>query len=120
MRIIDIGVATAYALLCVSLITYMAPYSSQRQSVQATYDSAASSAVFSYLGSSGLPFLSSAPADAICASLAAAGNQAVILGGSIGGYQCPGRPTAFLGSSSVTIMISGREVEIDAWAVVAQ
>jgi hypothetical protein len=120
MRILDIGVAAAYAVLCLSLISFMGPYADERRSVQAAQDSAASSAIFRYVGSVGLPFLYLAQPSQICSSLGAASNRTMVLSGVIGGYRCPGTPASFLGSSSLTVTISGRQVEIEAWVVEGQ
>jgi hypothetical protein len=120
MRILDIGVAAAYAVLCVSLISYMGPYAVERQSAQSSQDSAAGSAVLGYVSSVGMPFLSSAEPSQICASLDSASNSTTVFGGSVAGYPCGGAPSSFLGSSSVAMTFSGRQVEIEAWVVAAQ
>jgi hypothetical protein len=120
MRILDIGVAAAYGVLCLSLISFMGPYTDERQSAQATRDSAASSAIFGYVRSVGLPFLYLAQPSQICSSLEAASNRTTVLSGTVGDYRCPGTPASFLGSSSLTITLSGRQVEVEAWVVEGQ
>ena len=120
VRILDIGVAAAYAVLCVSLISFMGPYANERQSAQASQDSAASAAIFGYVRFVGLPYLFLAQPSQICSSLEAASNATTVLSGSVGGYRCPGAPAAFFGSSNLTIAASGRQVEIEAWVVEGQ
>jgi hypothetical protein len=117
LRIIDIGVAATYAVLCLSVISVMGPYADEQQSAQARQDSTASSAIFGYVRSVGLPFLSTAPPSEICSSLGSASNSTTVLGGEIGGHPCPGAPETFLGVSSLNITISGRSLEIEAWQV---
>ncbi len=120
MRILDIGVAAAYAVLCLSVISFMGPYANERQSAQASQDSAASSAIVGYIRSVGLPYLSIAQPSQICSSLESSSNSTTVLSGSIGGYRCPGAPATFFGSSYLTVTVSGRQVEIEAWEVEGQ
>ena len=120
MRILDIGVAAAYGVLCLSVISFMGPYESQHQSAQAAYDSTASSAIFGYVRTIGLPFLSYAPPDQVCASLKAASTGVTVLGGDVGGHPCLGAPSSYLGSSTLVVTVSNRQVEIDAWVVEGQ
>lgn len=117
MRILDIGVATAYALLCLSLVSYMGPYAVEHRSVQTREDALASSAIFGYVRTVGLPFLSGS-ATAICTSLEGSDNATLVFGGNIGGYGCPSpAPAEYLGSSSLNFTVSGRELIIEAWVI---
>lgn len=115
LRILDIGLAAAYGILCVALVASMAPYGSEQGTAQAAQDAEASSAIFSYVNSVGLPFLASAVPSEICSSMGAWSNSSVTMGGSVGGFVCSKAPSAFLGSSSLDLMLSGRDVEIESW-----
>jgi hypothetical protein len=115
MRILDIGVATAYALLCLSLVSVMAPYGSQIQAAESAADAHASQAVYQYIQSVGLVFLADASPSQVCASLEQYGNSTVTLGGTVAGQRCPGAPATFRGHYSLDLSLSGREDVLEAW-----
>lgn len=117
MRIVDIAVAAAYALLCVSVLSFMNPYANESQSAQVRENSAASSAIFSYVNSVGLPFLASSRLSQFCSSLASASNATLVLSGEISGNQCGSAPSAFEGESALGFAVAGRQVEIEAWVI---
>ena len=115
MRMLDIGVAAGYAILCISLISLQSPYASKSASVTADSDARASLAIASYLKSVGLPYLATSPPSQVCASLSASSNTTVVLGGVIRGEPCAPEPSHPLGFSSLVLYISNSEVEIEAW-----
>lgn len=115
MRILDIGVATGYGLLCLSLIAVMNPYLAGIQAATSASDMHADEAIFRYVQSVGLVFLGDAPPAQVCASLGAHSNSTLILGGEVGGVTCPGAPTAYEGRASATLSLSAREDTIQAW-----
>ncbi len=115
MRILDIGIATGYAVLCLSLIAVMNPYPAGLQSDVNVSDQHASEAVFSYIQSVGVVFLGDASPMQVCASLEADSNSTLVLGGQIAGLTCPNAPGTYAGTSSVTISLSERQVTIEAW-----
>ena len=115
MRIIDIGIAAGYAVLCISLISVLNPYSVEGAGVTALSDSRASSALVAYVQAVGLPFLGTAPPANFCSSLQASSNSTIILGGETEGDVCRPAPQYSLGTSSFELMISGRQVVIEAW-----
>lgn len=111
----DIGIATAYGVLCLSLIAVMNPYPAGSQSDVSVSGRHASEAVFSYVQSVGVVFLGDAAPAQVCASLAASSNSTLVLGGQIGSFTCPNAPGTFEGVSSFTMSLSGRQVTIEAW-----
>ena len=115
MRILDIGVATGYALLCLSLIAVMNPYLAGVQASTSASDTHANEAILGYVQAVGLVFLGDATPAQVCASLVAHSNSTLILGGQVGGVACPGAPTAYDGEASVTISLSARQDTIQAW-----
>lgn len=115
MRILDIGVATAYALLCLGLISVMNPYGPGSAAAQDLSQQRASSAIFQYIASVGLVYLAEASPPQVCLSLHQHSNSTLILGGAIGGVDCTGEPTAYLGLSTLTLSLSGRSDVIEAW-----
>jgi hypothetical protein len=117
LRILDIGVATAYALLCLSLVSVMSPYGAGAEAAGSTAAARANVAVYHYVESEGLVFLDEATPSQVCSSLHEYGNSTMVLGGVIGGYVCPGAPRAFEGESSVTFTLLGREETIEAWDI---
>ncbi len=117
MRILDIGVATGYALLCLSLISVMSPYGAGAEAAKSSSDGHANVAVYQYVQAVGLVFLADAAPSQVCLSLREHGNSTMVLGGVIAGYACPGAPGIFEGESSVSLVLSGREEKIEAWTV---
>jgi hypothetical protein len=115
MRILDIGVAAGYGILCVSLISLLNPYSFDGGQVTAASDARASAALADYVQAVGLSFLANAPPSEICSSLQARSNGTVILGGSVDGSACGTAPVAFVGSSGFGFTVQGNQVEIEAW-----
>jgi hypothetical protein len=115
LRILDIAIAAAYGILCLSLISFMGPYGSEHGTAQAVQDADASSAIFAYVNSVGLPFLATSTPSQACSSIEAWGNSTLTMGGSVDGYPCSGAPGEFLGSSSLDLALSGRDVKIEAW-----
>jgi hypothetical protein len=115
MRILDLGVAAGYAILCISLISLLSPYSLEGGAIVARSDVRATSAVVGYIQTVGLPFLATAPPSQFCSSLLASSNATVIYGGEENGYPCRPAPPYFLGSSSFRFAVSGNQVEIEAW-----
>jgi hypothetical protein len=115
MRILDIGVATGYALLCLSLISAMNPYSATLQSDESISDAHANEAIFAYVHSVGLVFLAGAPAAQVCSSLHAHSNSTLIMGGTIEGIACSVPPSMYEGDSNVSLTLAGRKEEIVAW-----
>lgn len=114
-RILDIGVATGYALLCVGLVSVMSPFGAGAASAQNLSQQRASSAIYQYVGTVGLVYLAGEPAETICSSLLQHSNSTVALGGEIAGLDCPGAPQSFVAESSLSFTISGRDEVIDAW-----
>jgi hypothetical protein len=117
MRILDIGVATGYALLCLSLISVMSPYGAGAEAAKSSSDGHANVAVYEYVQAVGLVFLADAAPSQVCLSLTEHGNSTMVLGGVVAGYACPGAPDRFEGESSISLVLSGREDVIEAWAV---
>lgn len=117
MRILDVGVAAGYALLCLSLISVMSPYGAGAEAARNLSDARAGAAVYDYVAAVGLVFLAVAPPAQICVSLQQHGNATFVLGGDIAGYLCPGIPTAFHGGYAMTFSLPGREETIQAWTV---
>ncbi len=117
MRIIDIGVAAGYAVLCISLISVMNPFPADAAGVAAAADARASSAVMRYVQTVGMPFLAATSPQALCASLQGSSNATVVLGGAIDGHNCGSPPQRCLGSATFGLTISGTRVEIEAWVV---
>ncbi|MGD0637583.1 MAG: hypothetical protein ABSA72_06050 [Nitrososphaerales archaeon] len=115
MRILDIGVAAGYAVLCISLIAILSPYPLEGSAVIAASDARASTALTAYVRTVGLQFLGTASPSELCSSLQASSNATVILGGGIGGSTCTRAPAEYAGKSSVQFTLSGEQVEIEAW-----
>lgn len=115
MRILDIGVAAGYALLCLGVISAMSPYASSSAAAQQLSQERADAAVAHYVDSVGLVFLANSPAAVVCQSLREASNSTVVLGGTIGGLTCPGAPDASLAESTLSFAAAGRSEVIDAW-----
>lgn len=115
MRILDIGIATGYAVLCLSLIAVMNPYLAGVQSDTSISDQHASEAIFSYIQSVGVVFLGDTAPMQVCASLEADSNSTLVLGGQIAGVTCPGAPGTYDGTSTVTVSFPDRQVTIQAW-----
>lgn len=115
MRVLDIGVAAGYALLCLALVSTMSPYSAGLGSVRAASDARASEAVFQYVASVGLVFLADAPPAEVCASLLGHSNSTVALGGEVGGVRCSPQPADLQGTFSLWMSLSGREMTIEGW-----
>lgn len=115
MRTLDIVIAAGYAVLCISLVSLMSPYGAEAEGAAAAADARAGVAIAGYVQTVGLPFLATASPSLFCSSLASSGNSTVILGGSLGGYVCGPAPPSFVGSSSMSFVLSGRRVEIEAW-----
>ena len=115
MRILDIGIATGYALLCLALISTMNPYQSGTVAVRDQLGGRTSQAILEYITSVGLVFLGDAPPAQLCASLLQHSNSSLVLGGSIDGYSCSPAPTAYQGHSSLSLALNGRQLTIDGW-----
>jgi hypothetical protein len=117
LRILDIGVATGYALICLSLVSVMSPYGAGGEAARSTSGVHANEAAYQYVQTVGLVFLGDASPSQVCLSLQQHGNATMLLGGVIAGYVCPGAPRAFEGESSLTFILAGREDRIEAWVV---
>lgn len=115
VRILDIAVAATYGILCLSVISFMGPFGPESASAQADQEAIATSAVFGYVRSVGLPFLGTAPPHQICSSLQSSSNSTLMLGGSVDENSCSAPPAHYLACSNLTIVFSGREVDIEAW-----
>jgi hypothetical protein len=115
MRIIDIAVAAGYAILCISVISLLSPYSSEEGAIVAASDARASSAIAGYIHTVGIPFLAVALPSQFCASLQASSNATITLGGTIDGVVCRVAPAYFAGSSSLWFTASDNQLEIEAW-----
>ena len=115
MRILDIGVATGYALLCLTLVSTMNPYLAATQAVRTNSEARASEAVVAYVGSVGLVYLATAsPAD-VCASLAEHSNSTLAFGGMVDGHACSEPPAGAKGSYSLALSLAGRQLVIEGW-----
>lgn len=119
MQLIDIAVASGYAALCLSLIVLMNPVAPQEAAVEAGAQSSLDSAMLAYTELVGLPFLSGAPASAVCASAAEASNSTIEIGVIIQGSPCASQaaPSSPLASSSLTLDLPSRTVVLEAWLV---
>lgn len=117
MRILDIGVATSYALICISLVSAMNPYPAANQASHNAADARASNAVFGYVSSVGLVFIGGAPPEQVCASLSQHSNATMVLGGTLDGETCGSPPSSPQGEYSLALSLSGRQVVIQAWAL---
>ncbi len=115
VRVLDIGVAAGYAILCISLIAVLSPYPLEGSAAAAASDARASGAIEGYVQTVGLQFLGTASLPQFCASLEASSNSTVILGGGIGGTTCGPAPAHFVGASEFSLALSGEKVEIAAW-----
>jgi hypothetical protein len=115
MRILDIAVAAGYAILCISVISLLSPYSAEDGAISTASDARASSAIAGYIESAGIPFLGGSLPPQFCASLQASSNSTIILGGAINGDICRAPPPYFIGSSSFSFTVSGNELEVEAW-----
>jgi hypothetical protein len=115
MRVIDIGVATGYAILCISLISLMSPYPAEGPAAAAEADARAAAAINSYVQTVGLQFLSTAPVTAVCSSFVSASNASVVLGGVVDGTSCGPAPADFIGSATLVLGLSSSQVEIRSW-----
>ncbi len=107
--------ATGYALLCLSLVAVMNPYSAGIQAGTSISDAHADEAIFTYVRTVGLVFLGDATPAQFCASLLAHSNSTIILGGQIDGVDCAKVPATYEGSASVTVSLSTRQDTIQAW-----
>jgi hypothetical protein len=115
MRTLDIAVAAGYAILCISFISLLNPYSAEDGAISAASDARAASAIAEYMQSAGLPFIANALPAQFCASLQASSNATIILGGAINGEACRAPPAYFAGSSSFEFTLSGNRLEVEAW-----
>ena len=115
MRIIDIAVAAGYAILCISVISLLSPYSAEGGAIVAASDARASSAIAGYVQTVGIPFLATAIPSQFCASLQASSNATITLGGTIDGVVCRAAPAYYAGSSSLGFAVSGNQLEVEAW-----
>lgn len=115
MRILDIGVATSYALICLVLVSVMNPYALAVQDGSRAADVRASDAVINYVEDVGLVFLANASQAQFCASLQMHSNSTLVLGGAIGGDACHDAPVSFEGTSSLNLSLSGRQEVIEGW-----
>lgn len=117
MRILDISVATAYALLCLSLVSYMSPYGAAASSAASAADARANTSALQYVQNVGLVYLGTATPAEVCTSLQQHSTATVVLGGTVGTLLCPGGPRSFEGDFVMLLALSGREVKIEAWVV---
>jgi hypothetical protein len=118
MRFIDIAVASGYAAVCLSLIVLMNPVAPREAAVGAGAQSALDSAISSYVGHVGLPFLTTSSEAAICSSAAEASNSTVAFDVVVHGQGCGFIAPSFpLASSSLTLDLPYRTVVIEAWLV---
>lgn len=116
MRFLDIAVASAYAVACLSLILVMSPVAPHAAAVDASAKAALDTAISSYVEEVGLPFLAASPPSAICASAAEASNSTLQLGVSVDGVTCGSSPPqGALAVSSLRMKLPGRTVVIEAW-----
>jgi hypothetical protein len=115
LRILDIGVATSYALVCLALVSVMNPYSAGVQVASNTSNARASEAIFEYIQSVGLVFLANASPSELCASLQQHSNSTLELGGNISGFACLGAPSTAEGKFTLVVSLSGRRDVIEAW-----
>ncbi|MDA4114327.1 MAG: hypothetical protein OK474_09795 [Thaumarchaeota archaeon] len=115
MRVLDIAVAAGYAVLCISLISLLSPYSAEDGAISAASDARASSAIAGYIQAAGIPFLANVLPPQFCASLRESSNSTIILGGAINGVVCLAPPAYFFGSSSFSFTVSGNKLEVEAW-----
>ena len=109
MRILDIGVAHGYALLCLALVSYDEPLRLWGRGGPGPLPAEGERSLFHYLGSTGLVFLAAASPSQVCASLRAYSNSTMFLGGQIGGTPLPGCTEQFLAESTVTFSLSRQE-----------
>src|SRR4029077_8536343 len=96
MRILDIGVAAGYAILCVSIISVLSPYAIEAGAITAVSDARAGSAIAGYPQIVWLPFLATASPSQFCSSLLASSNATVIFGGKMNGFSCRPVPQNYL------------------------
>ncbi len=115
MRTLDVVEAASYAVICVSLVSWISPYGSEVVGVTALSDARASSAAAAYVQTVGLPFLATASPSQFCSSLQTLSNATIILGGEIDGLNCNPAPPHSLGSAAIGFTVSGRLVKIEAW-----
>ena len=120
MRIIDIGVAAGYGILCISLISVMNPYPLAGGGATAQAAGRGATAIAGYVRSEGLPFFAAATLPSFCSSLVSFSNSTVVLGGSLDGESCRPPPSTTIGSSALNLTVSGNEVELEAWVEEAQ
>jgi hypothetical protein len=117
LRTIDVGVAAGYAIVCITLIAALSPYSADGEGAGASADGRASLAVAGYIRSVGVSFLSSDPPSTVCSSLGSYSNSTFAFGGSVDGVVCGRAPSYFLGSSSFIIGRPAGQIEVEAWVV---
>jgi hypothetical protein len=119
LRILDIGVATAYAILCISVISVMSPSDAASSAARNSADVRAGQFLYGYVDSVGVIFLANSSAMQICNSLHQESNGTAVLGGVIEGDACGDQPSHFVGESSATFTIAGRQETIESWIVTA-
>jgi len=117
MQFVDIAVASGYAALCLSLMVMMNPVADKEAAVEAGASSKLDFAMLSYIEQAGLPFFTTASNAAICASAQAADNSTFSFEASVGGVGCAnaGPPPDPLGSSTLSLLLPGRTVVVEAW-----
>jgi len=117
MEFLDIAVASAYASVCLTVIILVNPVAAREAAVEAADQTSLDTAIAGYVNHVGLPFLAAAPLPALCASAEAAGNSTLALGIVANGAGCAGTspPDAPLASSTLSLQLPGRTVEISAW-----
>jgi hypothetical protein len=115
MRFLDIAVASGYAAICLSLIVLMNPVAPHEAAVDAAAQRSLDRAVSAYIERVGMPFLTTASVEAICASAAQASNSTLELAVLVDGEGCSAPPSSPLASSSLSLDLPGRTVVIMAW-----
>lgn len=119
MQFLDIAVASGYAAVCLLLILTMNPVVQREAAVDAASQASLDSAISAYIGRAGLPFLATAPEAAICSSAAQASNSTLEVRVLVDGAGCAllPAPESPVASSSLSLELPGRTVEIEAWLV---
>lgn len=117
MQFIDIAVAAGYAAICLSLIVVINPVAPHETAVEAATQTRLDSAIWGYIASVGLQFLTTSSNSALCESASSASNATVAFDVFVHGGGCGSLapPQGALASSSLTIDLPGREVVIEAW-----
>ena len=117
MQLVDIAVASGYAAICLSLIVLMNPVAPREAAVEAAAQARLDSAILAYVQDRGLPFLATSPQAAICDSASRSSNATLTLDVLVDGVSCGSvrGPTTPLAGSSITLMLPGRTLLVEAW-----